>query len=62
MAGNKQTVPTVVRLPGDLRDDLEAEAQNQETNISTVLRQIVRRWQRDRKNPDLESKKPHGRR
>lgn len=60
MAKNKQQQktngPTTVRLPDDLREAIEREAVEQETNSSAVLRQIVRKWDRSkRKNPDMES-------
>lgn len=51
----KSNGPTTVRLPEDLREAIEREAANQETNSSAVLRQIVRRWSRGKKkSPDLE--------
>lgn len=50
--------PTTVRLPEDLREAIEREAVDQETNSSAVLRQIVRKWDRDkRKSPDMESER-----
>ncbi len=57
MGKNKPKVkgPTTVRLPDDLRQAIEREAVEQETNSSAVLRQIVRKWDRNkRRNPDLE--------
>lgn len=48
-------VPTTVRLPDDLREEIEEVAQEQESNPSIVLRQILRNWSRKRKNPDLET-------
>lgn len=52
----KPSGPTTVRLPDDLREAIEDEARQQETNSSAILRKIVRSWDRNkRKSPDMES-------
>ena len=52
--------PMTIRLPDDLREEIGVAAEEQETNDSTVVRQVLRGWFRKRRNPDLESERQNG--
>jgi len=50
MATRKKTVvPTTVRIPEDIKQELERAAEEQESNSSTLVRQILRGWQKKRR-------------
>jgi len=42
-------------IPEDIKTELDAIADEQDTSASRVLRQILKGWYKGRKNPNLES-------
>ena len=47
MSENKDTIPTSIRLPVDLKDKLDAAAAADDRTLNNLILVILKRWIRD---------------
>ena len=47
MSENKDTIPTSIRLPVDLKEKLEAAAAADDRTLNNLILVILKRWIRD---------------